>query len=226
MLLYGFRFQGLPREAFAVFSLSNREERRAAIVAAFHPALELLGQDLKEWLDPHASVPLHAHLPRLDWPPGYQPFCTWLALSRESHGYQAGPQLGLGVHADSVSIRLGWDTGADAFGRFEFLCRHGEVGPELVTIAASHDLRFRVFASAPWPSGSELCFESGHDLAGSFAEVRRRGVWWEVSRRHAIPERLDHVSSPALGEESAHLLQALVGVYDRVAGGGPELQGD
>ena len=28
--------------------------------------------------------------------------CTWLALSREAHGYQAGPQLNVGVHADHV----------------------------------------------------------------------------------------------------------------------------
>src|SRR6185295_2346167 len=177
MLLYGFRFEGFPRQGFAAFSLRDREERRAEIVRAFHPSLALLGLDLKEWLDPRASLPLHAHLPRLDWPPGYQPFCTWLTLSRESHGYQAGPQLSVGVHADNVSIRLGWDTTADAFGRFEFLCRHAEPGRDLVRIAAAEDLKFRVFDSAPWPRGSELVFESSHDLAHSFDEVRRRGVW-------------------------------------------------
>lgn len=212
------RFGGLPREGFELFLIGNRDERRRRIVEAIHPALTLLGEDLVERLNPRAERPLHAHLPRLDWPRDYQPFCTWLALSRESQGYQAGAQLNVGVHADHVALRLGWDTAADAFGRFEFLCRHGGLGPELARVAQRHDLDLRVYAAAPWPAGSEEVFRSRDDLAGSFAEVRRRGVWWELGRVHALPAALDHVCSPALGREVGELFAALLPCYDRIAG--------
>src|SRR5262245_45369367 len=178
------RFRGLDARSFDAFSIRDREERRRAIVAGFHPALQLLGEDLLDRLNPLAAAKLHAHLPRLDWPQGYQPFCTWLALSRMAHGYQAGPQLNLGVHEDHVGIRLAWDAAADAFGRFEFLCRHGGFGADLAEAASAHGLTFRVYASAPWPQGSRLVFESPDDWAGAFAEVARRGVWFEVGVRH------------------------------------------
>jgi hypothetical protein len=211
------RFQGLPPEGFAAFANRDRESRRRAIIDTLHPALERLGGDLLERLAPRATRPLHQHLPRLDWPRGYQPFCTWLALSQESHGYQAGPQLNLGVHPDHVDLRLGWDTAADAFGRFEFLCRHGELGGDLVAVAERLDLRFRVYAPAPWPKGSERVFESPGDVAQSFEEVRRRGVWWELGRRHDLPGARDHVCSPALGREAALLFEALLPIYERCA---------
>ena len=99
------RFEGLPAEGFRVFAIQDREERRRAIINAFHPALHELAEDLLERLGPSAAAPLHAHLPRLDWPRGYQPFGTWLALSREVQGYQAGPQLNVGIHADHVALR-------------------------------------------------------------------------------------------------------------------------
>jgi hypothetical protein len=212
------RFRGLPREGFEVFSIPGVDERRAAIIQTFHPQLGLLGEDLLERLNPEASEPLHAHLPRLDWPRDYQPFCTWLALSRDSHGYQTQAQLNVGVHADQVTVRLGWDTSAESFGRFEFLARHGDVGRELVRLAGESRLAFRVFAAAPWPRGSEMVFESSDDLAGSFDEVQRHGVWWELGRRHELPEELDLVCSPDLGREAGALLAALLPVYERIAG--------
>jgi hypothetical protein len=214
------KFGGLPREGFDVFGITNHEERRQQIVEVFHPALRLLAEDLLARLQPMASEPLHHHLPRLDWPRGYRPFCTWLALSREAHGYQAGAQLNVGVHPDHVSLRLGWDTSADAFGRFEFLSRHGEIGEELARTAAAHDLACRVYASAPWPQGSTCVFESTSDVGGSFDEVSRRGVWWEVGRRHEVPHEMDFVCSSALGDAAGQVLEALLPVYERIAGGG------
>jgi hypothetical protein len=218
----GTKFSGLPREGFDVFRTENHEERRREIIDVIHPALRQLAGDLLAALNPLAAEPLHDHLPRLDWPRGYRPFCTWLALSREAHGYQAGAQLNVGVHPDHVSLRLGWDTSADAFGRFEFLARHGEIGKELASAAMEHDLAFRVYAAAKWPQGSMCVFESGSAVRRSFDEVARRGVWWEVGRRHAVPERMELVCSPELGKEAVELLGALLPVYERIAGTLPE----
>ena len=125
------RFEGLPREGFTVFELRNDGERRREIQATIHPALELLAEDLLARLNARATEPLRHHVPRLDWPRGYRPFCTWLALSRAAQGYQSGAQLNVGVHRDHVSVRLGWDTSADLFGRFEFFSRHGQIGEEI-----------------------------------------------------------------------------------------------
>jgi hypothetical protein len=212
------RFQGLPEDGFELFSLPSRLERRRAILSKIHPALEALGEDLVEALSRRAAAPLHAHLPRLDWPRDYQPFCTWLALSREGHGYQAGAQLNVGVHADHVAVRLGWDTGADGFGRFEFLCRHGELRESLPELAASSGLVFRVYAAAPWPEGSTCVFASPDALAQSFDEVRRRGVWWELGRRYELPASRELVCSGRFGGEARRVLEALLPVYDRLAG--------
>jgi len=212
------QFDGLPEAGFDLFELDDREERRHEIVRTIHPALALLGEDLVERLNPRTEQPLHPHLPRLDWPRDYQPFCTWLALSRETHGYQSGPQLNVGVHADYVALRLGWDTSADAFGRFEFLCRLGELGDELRRLASDHGLAFRVYASAPWPIGSRETFCSATDVPGSFDEIQRRGVWWELGRNHRIPAEREHVCSAALGREVVELFTAMLPTYDRIAG--------
>ena len=214
----GARFPGLPRESFDLFAIQDREERRSEILSVIHPVLEKLAQDLLDELNPQAAETLRHHLPRLDWPRGYQPFCTWLALSREAQGYQAGPQLNVGVHPTEVAIRLGWDTTSDAFGRFEFLSRHGGLGDALKKVAAEQSLRFWVFASAPWPQGSEVVFDSAEDLDGSFEMVRHRGVWWEAGRPYALPEALDHVCSPDLGRDAMRILGALLPLYERVAG--------
>ena len=218
------RFQGLPTSGFAAFGLADREERRQAIVSTFHPPLKLLGEDLLEELEPTdpdappPAKPLHSHLPRLDWPRGYQPFCTWLALSREAHGYQAGPQLNVGVHADHVAVRLGWDTSSDRFGRFEFLCRRGDLGLELQRAAAEQDLAFRVYAAAEWPQGSRCVFDSRDGLEPSFHEVARRGVWWEIGTRYEVPLALPLICSAGLFGETARIFRALLPIYDRIAG--------
>ena len=148
------QFDGLPEAGFDLFELDDRDERRHEIVRTIHPALALLGEDLVERLNSRAEQPLHPHLPRLDWPRDYQPFCTWLALSTEAHGYQAGPQLNVGVHRDYVAVRLGWDTSAPAFGRFEFLASVGDLGQTLRDLVPPDDLRFRVYAASPWPEAS------------------------------------------------------------------------
>lgn len=211
------RFTGLPREGFDLFSIPADAERRRAIVGQIHPALELLAEDLLAVLNERATLPLHAHLPRLDWPRGYRPFCTWLTLSRESQGYQSGAQLNVGVHAEHVSVRLGWDGAADAFGRFEFLARHGRLGDELNRLVARPELRYRVFASAPWPTGSRCVLESA-DLAASFDRLRQGGVWWEVGRRFELPDALEHLCSPAFGADVLEIFGCLLPIYERVAG--------
>jgi len=214
------RFCGLPEAAFRVFSIDDRDERRQAILSAFHPALRDLGADLCERLAPPGGDerPLNAHLPRLDWPRGYQPFCTWLALSRETHGYQAGPQLNVGVHADHVAARLAWDVGADGFGRFEFLCRRGHLSSELRELASAEGLLFRVYAAAAWPTGSRCVFESADDIDGSFGASNRRGVWWELGQRWELPAAGSIVHSPELGAEVLRIFRAALPVYDRITG--------
>lgn len=212
------RFGGLPAEGFGVFAIRDREERRRAIIRTFHPPLQTLAEDLLERLGPLAAAPLHIHLPRLDWPRGYQPFCTWVALSRAAQGYQAGPQLNVGVHRDHLAIRLGWDTQSPAFGRFEFLSRHGGVGEEMAGLAAEHDLRFRVYAAADWPEGSRKVFESPGDWRGAFEEVARRGVWFELGERRDLPEALPWVGSAAVGTDACRIFKALLPLYDRLAG--------
>jgi hypothetical protein len=195
--------------------MQDRLERRKAILEAFHPPLRLLGEDLVERLAPRA--PLHAHLPRLDWPAGYQPFCTWLALSRESHGYQADAQLNLGVHADHVALRLGWDAAAPGFGRFQFLCRHAGLGTELADLAREHGFRLRVFAAAAWPAGSRLVFESQEDWVGALREAERRGVWFEIGERHDLPGALPLVTTPAFAGRVLAVFSALLPFYDSLA---------
>ena len=71
---------GLTRKA-TTFAIPSRDARRRAIVDTIHPALEDLAADLLEPLSERLGRPLHRSLPRLDWPRGYEPFCTWLALS-------------------------------------------------------------------------------------------------------------------------------------------------
>ena len=207
------RFPGFPPEAFEVFSIADREERRQAILAAFHPGLRLLAEDVLSALGEGEAAGLHVHLPQLNWPKGYAPFCTWMSLSRLPHGYLAGPQLGVGIHADHVSARLGWDVSADAFGRFEFRCLHGGLDREILAAAAAHDLAVRVHAAAPWPEGSRLVFGTTNDLAASFREVHRRGVFWELGRRWEIPASLPRVAGPTWSEEVRDVLAGLAPLH-------------
>jgi len=219
------KFRGLPERGFDTFALTDRVARRKAIIETIHPALEALGEDLLARLSGRAVEPLHVHLPRLDWPRDYQPFCTWVALSRKAQGYQSGPQLNVGVHADHVTARLGWDTSSDPFARFEFLCRHGEIGELLRAIAVEQDLRFRVYAAAPWPRGSRCVVETQDDLARVFDEARQRGVWWELGRRYGLPGALPLVCSAEFGREVAVVLAALLPAYDRIEGEGENATG-
>lgn len=211
-------FEGLPEAGFEMFTLPDRVARRKAIVQTIHPGLRLLAEELVRLLNPEATTPLHSHIPRLDWPRDYEPFCTWAALSPETHGYLAGPQLNLGVHADHVSVRLGWDATADAFGRFEFLCRHSDLGRELIELADGQDLVFRVYSSVPWPEGSRCVFESRENLSGSLNELRRHGIWWELGRRFGLPGSLPLVTTTALRDEALRLFRLLLPVYGRILG--------
>jgi len=210
------RFPGFRRADFDLFTIRGRDERRHAIIDALHPALKLLAGDLRPLVDTNPASPFHAHLPRLDWPKGYEPFCTWLALSRMPHGYQAGPQLNVGIHVDHVAARLAWDTAADAFGRFEFRCRIGGLGTVLEETAAASQLTFRVYAAAPWPEGSRLVFESPADWDGAFTEVARRGVWWELGKRWDLPGAFDLVTTPTWSGEVGDVFEALAPVYAKI----------
>jgi hypothetical protein len=210
------QFPGFRRSDFDVFGIREREPRRRAIIEAFHPGLKLLADDLLLRLNDGAGTPFHAHVPRLDWPKGYVPFCTWLALSRLPHGYQAGPQLNVGIHADFVAARLAWDTAADGFGRFEFRCRVAGLGDALAEAAASSGSSFRVYAAAPWPEGSRLVFASDTDWDGAFAEVSRRGVWWELGRRWELPGAFELVGTPAWSDAVSEVLTALRPLYEKI----------
>jgi len=209
----GWKFAGFEAAAFEAFGIPDRETRRREIIARFHPALESLAEDLVDRLAPDAGSRLHRHLPRLDWPQGYQPFCTWLVLSTMAHGYQAAPQLNIGVHRDHVGARLGWDVAAASYGRFEFRCRHARLGGELEEVARRVGLAFRVYASAPWPEGSRLVYTSDEDWRGSLDEAARRGVWWELGRRWDLPAAGELVHSAALGPAILEVVEALVPLY-------------
>lgn len=209
------KFSGFEATAFQAFAIPERETRRREIVGRFHPALEALADDLVDRLGPEDGPRLHRHLPRLDWPPGYQPYCTWLALSATAHGYQGAAQLNVGVHRDFVAARLAWDVAADAFGRFEFRCRHARLGETFEETARQSGLTFRVYAAAPWPEGSRLVHASDRDWKGAFDEAARRGVWWELGRRWELPADAATVHDAALGPAILAALEPLVPLYER-----------
>lgn len=209
------RFEGFRTGDFEVFAIPDRETRRLAILDRFHPGLRTLAEDLVEHLELDEPAALHAHLPRLDWPKGYQPFCTWLALSRLPHGYQAGPQLNVGVHAEFVSSRLAWDTASDAFGRFEFQCRFAGLGAFLQGVAASAGLTFRVYGSAPWPEGSREVFASPGDWEATFDAVHRHGNWWELGKRWDLAQERDVIASSALAVRTGEIFAALLPGFER-----------
>jgi hypothetical protein len=210
------RFPGFRRGNFEVFAIREREARRRAIIDAFHPGLKLLADDLLLPLNDGPGAAFHAHLPQLNWPKGYVPFCTWLALSRLPHGYQAGPQLNVGVHSNFVAARLAWDTAADAFGRFEFRTRMAGLAEALAETAASVGLTFRVYAASPWPEGSRCVFTSETDWDQAFVEVARRGVWWELGRRWDLPASYELVETPAWSDVVADIFLALRTLYDKI----------
>ena len=208
--LFAGGFEGLPIEGFSCFGIPDAGNRRKAIIETFHPPLERLSEDLVPGLQAAAGCDLHAHLPRLNWPAGYRPFCTWLAISTRAQGYQMASQLNLGVHHDYVAARLGWDVRQDAFGRFEFLCRLGRTGRRLSRTIGEQNLKIRVYAAANWPEGSREVFASAEDLAGSFEAVRRNGVWWEIGLKLPLRGKSKTIGSTVLGEEVERVFQALL----------------
>jgi len=210
------RFPGFRRDNFEVFAIREREARRRAIIEAFHPGLKLLADDLLLPLNDRPGAAFHAHVPQLNWPKGYVPFCTWLALSRLPHGYQSGPQLNVGVHSNFVAARLAWDTTADAFGRFEFRIRMAGLAETLAETAASARLTFRVYAASPWPEGSRCVFTSETDWDQAFVEVARRGVWWELGRRWDLAASHELVETPAWSDAVADVFLALRPLYDKI----------
>jgi hypothetical protein len=139
------RFQGLPASGFAAFDVRDRDARRQAIIDAFHPALKLLGEDLVEDLGEPA---LHPPLPRLGWPKGYQPFFTWLALSRQAHALPGSRAAQRRRAPRPRGLRLGWDASADSFGRFEFLSRTPTWARRWPRWRPRRGFLFRVYAAA------------------------------------------------------------------------------
>ena len=83
------------------------------------------------------------------------------------------------------AIGHGLEADFNRRGRSTFSNRIGE------RIASELDLSFRVYASAPWPRGSQRVFESRDDLEESFLQVQRRGVWWELGRRYDLADSKD-----------------------------------
>jgi hypothetical protein len=214
-----FRFPGFAPEDFETFRIHDRHERREEILRLIHPKLAALGADLLADFRRRGVEGLHAHLPHLSWPPGYQPFCTWLALSSQPHRYQQLAQLNVGVHGPYVSVRLGFDTAGESFGRFLFLMSHGDLHGILARIAVPAGLRCRVYRRAPWPEGSRAIFDSGGDfLRGVRTAEQEGGNWFEVGR---IFTRRDHgqdLAKPEFAATAARILVTLYPIFRRLTG--------
>ncbi len=214
-----FRFPGFAREDFETFRIADHHRRREEIIRLIHPKLALLGEDLLADFQSRGIEGLHPHLPLLNWPPRYKPFCTWLAISTQPHGYRQMAQLNVGVHEPYVSVRLGFDTAGEAFGRLLFLMSHGDLAQVLRSIAAPAGLRCRVYTPAPWPEGSRAIFDSGDDfLRGVRAAEQEGGNWFEVGR---IFTRQDHgaeLARPEFAATAAEILVTLYPVFRRLTG--------
>jgi uncharacterized protein DUF1054 len=214
-----FRFPGFAPEDFETFRIPDRHFRREEILRLVHPKLAALGEDLLSELRRRGIDGIHPHLPQLNWPPGYQPFCTWLAFSTQPHRYQQLAQLNVGVHEPYVSVRLGFDTAGESFGRFLFLMSHGDLPQVLSRVAVPAGLRCRVYRRAPWPEGSRAVYDSGDDfLRGVQAAEREGGNWFEVGR---IFTRRDHsadLARPDFAATAGEILLTLYPVFRRLAG--------
>ena len=155
-----------------------------------HPKLAALGEDILADFRRRGIEGLHPHLPQLNWPRGYQPFCTWLALSNQPHRYQDLAQLNVGVHEPFVAVRLGFDTSGYAFGRLLFLISHGDLEETFTRIAEPAQLRCRVYRSAPWPEGSRAIYDSGDDFARGVRIAEREAAnWFEVEESSRASRR-------------------------------------
>jgi hypothetical protein len=215
------RFPGFALEDFDCFAILDRRRRRAEILSRFHPRLAALGEDLLAAFRARGITGLYPHLPQLNWPRNYEPFCTWLALSNQPHRYQRLAQLNVGVHRPYVAVRLGFDTAADEFGRFLFLLTHGDLGEILERVAVPAGLRCRVYKKAPWPEGSRAIFDSGEDFLAGVRVAERDGAnWFEVGKVLGVEDAAKELSSPGFAGTCAEILLALYPLYRRLAGPG------
>ncbi len=214
-----FRFPGFKPEDFLSFRTRDRIRRREEILECFHPKLAALGEDILADFRSRGIEGLYPHLPQLNWPRGYEPFCTWLALSVQPHRYQRLAQLNVGVHEPYVAVRLGFDTAGDAFGRFYFLMCHTDLRDLLGRIAAPAGLRCRAYRKAPWPEGSRAVFDSGEDfLDGVRAAERERANWFEVGRIFGREEHAEDLSRPQFAATAAGILLSLYPIFHRLTG--------
>jgi Protein of unknown function (DUF1054) len=214
-----FRFPGFDPEDFETFRVPDRHLRREEILRVVHPKLQALGEDILSHFRKRGIEGLHPHLPHLNWPPGYQPFCTWLAFSTQPHRYQQLAQLNVGVHEPFVSVRLGFDTAGEGFGRFLFLMSHGDLPQVLARVAVPAGLRCRVYRRAPWPEGSRAVFDSGDDfLRGALAAEREGGNWFEVGRIFTRRDNGKELAEPEFAAAAAEILLTLYPVFRRLAG--------
>ncbi|MCI0655477.1 MAG: DUF1054 family protein [Acidobacteria bacterium] len=214
-----FRFPGFTDEDFTVFRIPERARRREEIIRLIHPKLAALGEDILADFRRRGIEGLHPHLPQLNWPPGYQPFCTWLALSTQSHRYQDLAQLNVGVHEPFVAVRLGFDTSGFAFGRLLFLMSHGDLKEVLARIAVPAGLRCRVYRRAPWPEGSRALFDSGEDFLQAVQIAEKEGAhWFEVGKTFPRESYDELLTSSEFAEAATQILLTLYPIFRRLAG--------
>ncbi|MCI0402174.1 MAG: DUF1054 family protein [Acidobacteria bacterium] len=214
-----FRFPGFTDEDFTSFRIPERARRREEIIRLIHPKLAALGEDILADFRRRGIEGLYPHLPQLNWPPGYQPFCTWLALSTQSHRYQDLAQLNVGVHEPFVAVRLGFDTSGFAFGRLLFLMSHGDLKEVLARIAVPAGLRCRVYRRVPWPEGSRALFDSGEDFLQGVQIAEQQGAhWFEVGKIFPRESYDELLSSPEFAATAAQLQLTLYPIFRRLAG--------
>lgn len=214
-----FRFPGFTPDDFRLFLIRDRARRREEILRQIHPKLSAMSEDILSDFRKRGIEGLHPHLPHLNWPPGYQPFCTWLALSSQPHRYQDLAQLNVGVHEPFVAVRLGFDTSGFAFGRLLFLISHGDLKETLERIAVPAGLRCRVYKSAPWPEGSRAIFDSGDDfLQGARAAEREGAHWFEIGKTFTRADSEALLSRPEFSAVAAQTLLTLYPAFRRLAG--------
>ena len=214
-----FRFPGFTPDDFGLFQIRDRARRREEILRQIHPKLAAMSEDILSDFRRRGIEGLHPHLPQLNWPPGYQPFCTWLALSSQAHRYQDLAQLNVGVHEPFVAVRLGFDTSGFAFGRLLFLISHGDLKETLERIAVPSGLRCRVYRSVPWPEGSRAIFDSGEDfLKGAQVAEREGAHWFEIGKVFTRAHSDVLLSRPEFSATAAQILLTLYPAFRRLAG--------
>jgi len=214
-----FRFPGYTPDDFSLFQIRERGARREEIIRRIHPKLSAMSDDILADFRKRGIEGLHPHLPQLNWPPGYQPFCTWLALSSQPHRYQDLAQLNVGVHEPFVAVRLGFDTSGFAFGRLLFLMSHGDLKETLERIAVRAGLRCRVYRAAPWPEGSRAIFDSGEDFLQAVQVAENEGAQWlEIGKTFTRADAGELLARPEFSGIAAQILLTLYPAFRRLAG--------